>query len=69
MDEILEEIKAKKPKKMILNSYGGDLPSAGRLARYIHENNISTYVSEISVCKSACVILFLAGKNDFVKAS
>jgi len=63
MDEILEEIKAKKPKKMILNSYGGDLPSAGRLARYIHENNISTYVSEISVCKSACVILFLAGKE------
>ena len=63
MDEILVEIKAKKPKKMILNSYGGDLPSAGRLARYIHENNISTYVSEISVCKSACVILFLAGKK------
>ena len=63
MDEILEEIKAKKPKQMTLNSYGGDLPSAGRLARYIHKNNISTYVSEISVCKSACVILFLAGKE------
>ena len=49
MDDILVEIKAKNPKKMILNSYGGDLRFAGRLARSIHENNISTYVSEISV--------------------
>ena len=63
MNEILEEIKAKKPKQMILDSYGGDVPSAGRLARYIHDNGISTYVSGVAVCKSACVILFLAGKE------
>ena len=63
MNEILEEIKAKKPKQMILDSYGGDVPSAGRLARYIHDNGISTYVSGVAVCKSACVILFLAGKK------
>ena len=38
MNEILEEIKAKKPKQMILDSYGGDVPSAGRLAPSIFQN-------------------------------
>ena len=63
MDEILEEIKAKKPTQIILDSYGGNIRSAERLASYINNNNISTYVSEVAVCKSACVILFLAGKK------
>ena len=63
LDEMLEEMKAKKPTQMILDSYGGNVRSAGRLAQYIYDNDISTYVSEIAVCKSACVILFLAGKK------
>ena len=63
LDEMLEVMKTKKPTQMILDSYGGNIRSAERLAQYIYENNISTYVSEISVCKSACVILFLAGKE------
>ena len=33
------------------------------MSGYINNNNISTYVSEVAVCKSACVILFLAGKK------
>ena len=63
LDEMLAEIKIKKPKQIILDSYGGDTKSARYLAQYIHDNNISTYVSEVAVCKSACVILFLAGKK------
>ena len=63
LDEMLAEIKIKKPKQIILDSYGGDTQSARHLAQYIHDNNISTYVSEVAVCKSACVILFLAGKK------
>ena len=60
---MIAEIKIKKPKQIILDSYGGDTQSARYLAQYIHDNNISTYVSEVAVCKSACVILFLAGKE------
>ena len=63
LDEMLEVMKTKKPNQMILDSYGGNIRSAERLAQYIYENNISTYVSEVAVCKSACVILFLAGKK------
>ena len=63
LDVMLAEIKIKKPKQIILDSYGGDTQSARYLAQYIHDNNISTYVSEVAVCKSACVILFLAGKK------
>ena len=67
LDEMLELMKAKKPTQIILDSYGGNIRSAERLARYINNNNISTYVSEVAVCKSACVILFLAGKKRLCK--
>ena len=63
LDEMLELMKAKKPTQMILDSYGGNVRSAERLAQYIYDNDISTYVSGVAVCKSACVILFLAGKK------
>ena len=63
LDEMLEVMKTKKPTQMILDSYGGNIRSAERLAQYIYDNDISTYVSEVAVCKSACVILFLAGKK------
>ena len=63
LDEMLEVMKTKKPTQMILDSYGGNILSAERLAQYIYDNDISTYVSEVAVCKSACVILFLAGKK------
>ena len=63
LDEMLELMKAKKPTQMILDSYGGNIRSAERLAQYIYDNDISTYVSEVAVCKSACFILFLAGKK------
>ena len=63
LDEMLVEIKSKKPTQMILDSYGGNSQSARHLAQYIHDNNISTYVSEVGACKSACVMLFLAGKK------
>ena len=63
LDEMLEVMKTKKPTQMILDSYGGNIRSAERLAQYIYENNISTYVSGVAVCKSACVILFLAGEK------
>ena len=67
LDEMLEVMKTKNPTQMILDSYGGNIRSAERLAQYIYENNISTYVSEVAVCKSACVILFLAGKKRLCK--
>ena len=63
LDEMLEVMKTKKPTQMILDSYGGNIRSAERLAQYIYDNDISTYVSGVAVCKSACVILFLAGKE------
>ena len=37
LDEMLELMKAKKPTQMILDSYGGNIRSAERLARYINE--------------------------------
>ena len=62
-DEILAEIKAKNPTQMILDSYGGNDHSARRLAKHIHDNDISTYVSGVSICESACALIFLAGKK------
>ena len=44
LDEMLELMKAKKPTQMILDSYGGNVRSAERLAQYIYDNDISTYV-------------------------
>ena len=63
LDEMLEMMKTKKPAQMILDSYGGNIRSAVRLAQHINDNGISTYVSKVAECKSACVILFLAGKK------
>ena len=62
-DEILAEIKLNKPTQMILDSYGGNDHSARRLAKHIHDNDISTYVSGVSICESACALIFLAGKK------
>ena len=42
LDEMLVEIKSKKPTQMILDSYGGNTQSARYLAQYIHDNNITT---------------------------
>jgi hypothetical protein len=62
-DKILAEIKAKKPTQMILDSEGGNGHSARRLAKYVNDNNISTYISGVAKCRSACAIIFLAGKK------
>jgi hypothetical protein len=62
-DEMLAEIKAKKPTQMILDSEGGNGHSARRLAKYVNDNNISTYISGVAKCRSACAIIFLAGKK------
>ena len=37
LDEMLELMKTKKPTQMILDSYGGNIRSAERLAQYIYE--------------------------------
>ena len=62
-NSVLAEIKLNKPTQMILDSYGGNDHSARRLAKHIHDNDISTYVSEVSICESACALIFLAGKK------
>ena len=62
-NSVLAEIKLNKPTQMILDSYGGNDHSARRLAKHIHDNDISTYVSGVSICESACALIFLAGKK------
>ena len=64
-DEILAEIKLNKPTQMILDSYGGNDHSARRLAKHIHDNDISTYVSGVSICESACAFIFFVRKSQF----
>lgn len=49
--------------RVVLNSTGGFIWDAGILAYYIHKNGLTTVVEENSVCYSACVLLFQAGKN------
>lgn len=51
----------KKIKRIELNSYGGKLLQAMKIARFIRNNNIDTYVGRYSICYSACTILFQAG--------
>jgi len=53
----------KKIKRIILNSYGGKLYQALKIAKFIRNNNIDTYVGKNSICYSACTVIFQAGKN------
>lgn len=50
-----------KIKRIELNSYGGKLLQAIKIAKFIRDNNIDTYVGKTSICYSACTIIFQAG--------
>lgn len=59
--------KAPNLKVVHLNSGGGRLGEAIKLARLIHERGLDTYTS--ASCNSACVIAFLAGRQRWLKAN
>ena len=61
IDEILSELREKEPNLIMLNSYGGEVSGALRLAKYVREKEIKTWVAENSICASACALVFLAG--------
>jgi len=61
IDEILSELREKEPKLIMLNSYGGEVSGAMRLAKYVRENEMNTWVAENSICASACALVFVAG--------
>ena len=62
-EEAITELRIKKPRAIILNSYGGDISGAVQLAKYIHENSINTWVPQNAVCASSCALIFLSGKE------
>ncbi len=56
-------------KKISLNSYGGSHNWSLEVARQIRDLNLFTLVDEGSVCASACVYLFGAGKERWMHNS
>jgi hypothetical protein len=61
--EAITQLRIKKPRAIILDSYGGDISGAVQLAKYIHENSINTWVPQNAVCASSCALIFLSGKE------
>jgi len=49
--------------RVVFNSTGGYTWDSGILAYYIHKYELTTVVEENSICYSACVLLFQAGKK------
>ena len=50
-----------KIKRIELNSGGGKLFAAFKIAEFIRKNNLETYVGEYQICASACTVIFQAG--------
>jgi len=50
-----------KIKRIELNSVGGKLFAAFKIAEFIRKNNLKTYVGEYQICASACTVIFQAG--------
>ena len=44
-----------------LNSYGGSLLAAWRIAAFIRNNGLATHISNRGYCASACVLIFQSG--------
>ena len=61
--EAITELRIRKPRAIILDSYGGDISGAVQLAKYIHDNSMNTWVPQNTVCASGCALIFLAGKE------
>ena len=62
-EEAITQLRIKKPRAIILNSYGGDISGAVQLAKYLHKNSINTWVPQNSICASGCALIFLAGEK------
>jgi ATP-dependent protease ClpP protease subunit len=60
-NRLLSELKKEKTSILILNSSGGLSNPTKNIAKFIHENNISTYVPPLTKCSSACAILWASG--------
>jgi hypothetical protein len=50
-----------------LNSIGGNLGEASRLAQLVRDGNLSTAVAEGDSCASACFLVFAAGAAKFAE--
>ena len=50
-----------KIKRIELNSGGGKLFAAFKIAEFVRKNNLKTYVGEYQICASACTVIFQAG--------
>lgn len=50
-----------KIKRIELNSRGGKLFSAFKIAEFIRKNNLETYIGKYQICASACTVIFQAG--------
>ena len=48
-------------KRIELNSIGGKLFDAFKIAKFVRENNLETYVGKYKTCASACTVIFQAG--------
>ena len=65
IDEILSQLDDKKPEQILLNSVGGNLTGAIRLAKYVREKEMETWISRNQTCASACALIFFAGVERF----
>jgi hypothetical protein len=52
-----------------LNSYGGNLLEAARVADWVKSAKISTNVGQNSTCASACFLIFAAGETKYANIS
>ena len=62
--DLAEQIISMNPtkiKRIELNSGGGKLNAAFKIAKFIRKNNLKTYVGEYQICASACTVIFQSG--------
>ena len=61
VDDVLQRLKP--GDRLIINSRGGNLREADRLAKFVQENGIDTHAAATAWLQSSAVLVFAAGKN------
>jgi hypothetical protein len=71
-DQLRHVLTGLPPKTIIhgfaLDSHGGNVAEASKLAAFIHGSELPTIVDSTSACESACFLVFAAGKLKLVQS-
>ena len=63
LNKVLKIIKANVVVAVVLNSKGGDLEEAIKIAQVVKELGLAVVVNKDATCGSACFFIFIAGSN------